>query len=68
LCALISTVRAPKKAGEDQATGRLRGGLSTKIHALVDAFGNPVNFFLTGERRMIWSVQTISCHRCRLTR
>ncbi len=23
-------------------------GLSTKIHALVDALGNPVNFFLTG--------------------
>ena len=39
---------APKKAGEDQAIGRSRGGLSTKIHALVDALGNPVNFFLTG--------------------
>ena len=40
--------RRPKKAGEDQAIGRSRGGLSTKIHALVDALGNPVNFFLTG--------------------
>ena len=28
---------APKTAGEDQAIGRSRGGLSTKIHALVDA-------------------------------
>ena len=24
------------------------GGLSTKIHALVDALGNPIGFFLTG--------------------
>ena len=39
---------AQKKAGEDQAIGRSRGGLSTKIHALVDALGNPVGFFLTG--------------------
>jgi transposase len=44
----ISTAPAPKKAGEDQPIGRSRGGLSTKIHALVDALGNPVNFFLTG--------------------
>ena len=40
---------AQKKAGEDQAIGaRSRGGLSTKIHALVDALGNPIGFFLTG--------------------
>src|SRR4051794_38461699 len=39
---------APKKAGEDQAIGRSRGGLSTKIHTLVDALGNPVGFHLTG--------------------
>ena len=32
----------------DQAIGRSRGGLSTKIHTLVDALGNPVNFHLTG--------------------
>ena len=36
--------RHPKKAGEDQAIGRSRGGLSTKIHTLVDALGNPVGF------------------------
>jgi transposase len=35
-------------AGEDQAIGRSRGGLSTKIHTLVDALGNPLGFFLTG--------------------
>jgi hypothetical protein len=28
--------------------GRLRGGLSTKIHAAVDAFGNPTDFHLSG--------------------
>src|SRR4051812_42817964 len=39
---------AKKKPGEDQAIGRSRGGLGTKIHALVDALGNPVGFFLTG--------------------
>jgi len=38
---------AKKKDGE-QAIGRSRGGLSTKIHALVDALGDPVAFFLTG--------------------
>src|SRR6185437_12888368 len=40
--------RGRKKAGEDQAIGRSRGGLSTKIHTLVDALGNPLDFFLTG--------------------
>ena len=39
---------ARKDAGEDQAIGRSRGGLSCKIHALVDALGNPVGFHLTG--------------------
>ena len=27
--------------------GKSRGGLSTKIHAAVDALGNPVRFILT---------------------
>lgn len=36
----------PKKQ-DDQAIGRSRGGLSTKIHALVDALGNPLRFLLT---------------------
>jgi len=46
--ALISTAPARKKDGESQAIGRSRGGLSTKIHALVDALGNPIGFFLGG--------------------
>jgi transposase len=41
-------VPAPNKTGEDQAIGRSRGGLSTKIDALVEALGNPLGFFLTG--------------------
>lgn len=32
----------------DQAIGRSRGGLSTKIHATVEALGNPVRIRLTG--------------------
>ncbi len=37
---------APKK-DEDQAIGLSRGGLSTKIHTLVDALGNPLAFVLS---------------------
>ena len=37
----------PPKKVEDQALGRSCGGLSTKIHALVDALGNPLHFLLT---------------------
>ena len=38
---------AVKKAADDEAIGRSRGGLSTKIHALVDALGNPTGFALS---------------------
>jgi transposase len=40
-------VPARPKKDEDQAIGRSRGGLSTKIHALVDALGNPLAVLLT---------------------
>ncbi|WP_353259920.1 IS5 family transposase [Prochlorothrix hollandica] len=33
---------------EDEDIGRSRGGLSTKIHAVVDGQGKPTHFFLTG--------------------
>ncbi|MGH7057992.1 MAG: IS5 family transposase [Acetobacteraceae bacterium] len=36
-----------KKGGPDHAIGRSRGGLSTKIHAIVDARGLPIRFLLT---------------------
>ncbi len=39
--------RGGKKGGADQALGRSRGGFSTKIHIVVDALGNPVEFILT---------------------
>ena len=31
-----------------EAIGRSRGGLTTKVHTLTDALGNPVRFILTG--------------------
>ncbi len=36
-----------KKKDDDQAIGRSKGGLSTKIHATCDALGNPTGFHLT---------------------
>src|SRR5262245_42269436 len=42
--------RGKKKESEecqDEAIGRSRGGMSTKIHATVDALGNPTGFHLT---------------------
>ena len=41
------SVGARKKKGVNQAIGRSRGGLTTKIHLIVDAFGNPLAFTLT---------------------
>ncbi|NHN86519.1 IS5 family transposase [Acetobacter musti] len=38
---------APQKGGADQAIGRSRGGLTTKIHAICDALGNPVEIDIT---------------------
>jgi len=40
--------RGAEKGGCEQAIGRSKGGLSTKIHATVDALGNPLGFHLTG--------------------
>ena len=36
-----------KKQQNQEAMGKSRGGLSTKIHTAVDASGNPVRFILT---------------------
>ena len=35
------------KKTADKAVGRIRGGLNTKIHAVVDGLGNPVEFLLS---------------------
>src|SRR3546814_7628342 len=37
----------PKKDGRSRCMGRSRGGLTTKIHALVDALGLPIALKLT---------------------
>src|SRR5271165_7485610 len=39
--------RGEKRGSEDQAIGRSRGGLSTKIHLAVRGLGCPVRFTLT---------------------
>ena len=46
-CAPTSTALVQKGDPQKQALGRSRGGLSTKIHATVDALGNPTGFHLT---------------------
>jgi transposase len=40
-------MRQAKKGPEARAIGRSRGGLTTKIHAVVDALGNPLRFILS---------------------
>lgn len=40
-----------KESQPQQALGRSRGGFSTKIHALVDALGNPLKFILSAGQR-----------------
>lgn len=40
-----------KESQPHQALGRSRGGFSTKIHALVDALGNPLKFILSPGQR-----------------
>ena len=40
-----------KNSGAEQALGRSKGGFTTKIHAMVDALGNPLKFILTGGER-----------------
>lgn len=37
-----------KKGAHDQALGRSRGGLTTKVHLVADALGRPVELRLTG--------------------
>jgi transposase len=39
---------AAGSTAESEALGRSKGGYTTKIHAITDALGNPLNFVLTG--------------------
>ena len=55
---------ALKKRGEDEALGAAKA-VSTKIHALVDALGNPLAFDLRPAKPMIWQAPTLCCrHDC----
>ena len=38
---------------KEQAIGRSKGGLSTKIYARTDALGNPIGFYLTALGRLM---------------
>jgi len=50
-----------KNTQEEEALGRSKGGFSTKIHAMVDALGNPVKFILTpGQRNDITQAKALS--------
>jgi transposase len=40
-----------KNSQDREALGRSKGGLPTKIHALLDALGNPLQFILTPGQR-----------------
>ena len=41
------TGNTPCEGGQDRCLGRSRGGLTTKIHALVDKKGRPIKLKLT---------------------
>ena len=56
---------ATRKNGGDQAIGRSRGGLTIKIHALVDALGNPVAFSLTLGQASDLSQAELLLSKCR---
>ena len=49
-----------KESQMEQALGRSKGGFTTKIHALVDALGNPIKFILTpGQRNEITQAESL---------
>jgi IS5 family transposase len=47
ICRVHQHGAQPKEDQEKEAVGKSLGGLSTKIHAAVDALGNPVRLLLT---------------------
>jgi putative transposase len=51
LCELINTRQAKKKDPASECLGQSVGGWSTKIHASVDALGNPLRIILTQGQR-----------------
>lgn len=50
-----------KDSQAQEALGRSKGGFTTKIHALVDALGNPLKFILTpGQRNEITQAEVLT--------
>lgn len=50
-----------KDSQDREALGRSKGGFTTKIHALVDALGNPLRFLLTpGQRNDITQAENLT--------
>ena len=47
LCQSAPALGGGKRGAQNQCIGRSRGGLTTKIHALVDGLGNPTHVHLT---------------------
>jgi len=59
---------AKASCAEDEDIGRSRGGLSTKIHAVVDALGNPIFFLTDGQTSFdLWEPRSY-CHKSKLRR
>src|ERR671935_1594508 len=53
-----------KRGQAAQALGRSKGGFSTKIHLIVDALGNPLDFVLTaGQRNDVTQAPTLLAGR-----
>jgi transposase len=49
-----------KDSRNEEALGRSKGGFTTKVHALVDALGNPLKFILTpGQRHDITQAEAL---------
>ena len=48
-------VGAAGSNAEAEALGRSKGGFTTKIHAITDALGNPLDFILTGAGQRCWT-------------
>src|SRR3546814_5545642 len=40
-----------KKGGPGRLIGRTKGGMNTKLHAVTDANGRPISFFMTAGQR-----------------
>lgn len=51
LSRLINIVQVQKIGGSSNEIGHSRGGASTKIHAIVDAYGYPVYVMLSKGQR-----------------